>query len=198
MRRVTRTIRSLKPNVGREEASQYFTGGPRGLVAGLLRGRAQSMAELHIPFHLFQVKITNSGRCESRFFALDAVEGVLDLYEFPRLPNEQQLISLQTRNALPSLLPVERAHERLLSKVRRVVFSRGFIRLRNLQLEASAIAGEVYVPYWVCFRGSDQMVKFEILDAVRRKPEGGKLRHLVENWLRTSSASGTTMGFEDR
>lgn len=190
---VAETIRSLKPNVSREDALRHFAGGVRGVAADFLRGRARSMAELYIPYHLFHVKIRNSGREETRIYALDAVEGTLDLFEFPELPGERELVTLKTRNALPCRLPVDRTREQLLGKVRRVVFSRGFARLRDLQMEAKAVPGDLYVPYWVCFRGDDHAAKLEIMDAVRRRPEGGKVRRLVEDWLRSSSTgSGAT------
>lgn len=156
------------------------------MAANFLGGRARSMAWLYIPYRLFHVTITNSGREETRIYALDAVEGTLDLFEFPEPPGERELVTLQTRNALPPRLTADQASERLLAKVRRVVFSRGFARLRDLQMEARAVPVDLYVPYWICFRGDDPAAKLEILDAVRRRPEGGKVRRLVEDWLRSS------------
>ena len=64
--------------------------------------------------------------------------------------------------------------EELIGKVRRLVFARGFLRLRDLQMEAVATAGNLYLPYWVCFRGTAEALKLDILDAVRRRPEGAK------------------------
>lgn len=194
MQNVGETIRILKPNVSREEAIRHFTAGAGGVLAAVLRGRARSIAELYIPYRLFQVKITNHGHEESRIYALDTVEGTLDSFEFSELPREHEVVTLKTRNALPSRLAAEQMREQLIGKVRRVVFSRGFVRLRDLQIEANAVEGNVYLPYWVCFRGRDQMAKLEILDAVRRKPEGGKVRELVEGWLR-STAAGNDAGF---
>jgi hypothetical protein len=180
------TIRSLKPNVSREEALLHFTGGARGGAARILQGRARSMAELYIPYRLFQVKIKNGGREESRIYGLDAVEGTLDLFEFPKFPAEQELVTLKTRNFLPCRLAAEQMKEKLIDKVRRLLFSRGFVRLRDLQMEATAIAGDLYLPYWVCFRGSERAAKLEIMDAMRRRSEGGKVRGLVRDWLQSS------------
>ena len=189
MQTVAETIRSLKANVSREEALRHFTGGLRGVGAGVIRGRARSIAELYIPYRLFRVKISNRGREETRIFALDAVEGTLDLFEFPELPGESEVVALKTRNALPCRLAAEQMQEQLMGKVRRLVFSRGFLRLRDLQMEATAIAGNLYLPYWVCFRGGAQVARLEILDAVRRKAEGGKVRGLVQDWLRGNSGA---------
>ena len=196
---VAETIRSLKPNVSREEALRHFTAGIRGMAANCSRGRARSLAELYIPYRLFHVTIRNSGREETTIYALDAVEGTLDLFEFPEPPGERELVPLQTRNVLPSRLKADQARKRLLDKVRRVVFSRGFARLRDLQMAAQAVPGDLYVPYWVCFRGADYAAHLEILDAVRRRPEGTKVRRLVEDWLRSSPTvlSATESIFSD-
>ena len=187
MQSVGETIRSLKPNVSREEALRHFTSGVQGVAAGVIRGRAQSIAELYIPYRLFRVKITNRGREETRTFALDSVEGTLDLFEFPELPGESEVVEIKSRNVLPCRLAAEEMQEQLMGKVRRLVFSRGFLRLRDLQMEATAVAGELHLPYWICFRGNAEAVRLEILDAVRRRSEGGKVRELVQDWLKASS-----------
>ena len=184
-------VRSLRANVTRDEALRHFTGGARGLAAAVLRGRARSMAELYIPLRLFRVKIRNGGSEDNRIYALDAAEGTLDLFEFLEMPGERQLLTVESRNALASLLSAEQARERLMEKVQRVVFSRGFMRLRDFQVDA-ALADEFHVPYWVCFRGTGQSAKLEIMDAVRRRLEGGKMRQLVERWLQDSSMNSST------
>ncbi len=186
MQSAPETIRSLKPNVSREDALRHFTEGTRAVAADILRGRPRSMADLYIPYRLFEANIRNDGREEKKIYAIDAVEGTLDLFSFPQLPAEQELLTVKTRNFLPSRLRPEQATEKLIDKVRRLLFLRGFSRLRNPQIESSAIGDTLYLPYWVCFRGSDRAAKLEILDAVRRKSEGGKMRALVRDWLQSS------------
>jgi len=75
------------------------------------------------------------------------------------------------------------AAEVAISRVRRLLYSRGFFRMRDLHLTATALPGDVHVPYWVGFRGRGQNANFSVLDAVRRRPEGGKMRQIVVNWL---------------
>ncbi len=186
MGNVSETIRSLRPNVSRQQALRHFTGGARGVVAGILQGRARSIAELYIPYRLYRVRITNGEREESRTYALDAVEGTLDLFEFPELPAERELETINTRNFVPSRLTAEQSTEKLIDKVRRVLFLRGFVRLRDLRMEATAIEGDFYLPYWICFRGNDAVAKLEILDALRRRSEGAKVCRLVQDWLQSS------------
>lgn len=186
MQSTPETISSLKPNVSREDALRHFTEGTRAVAADILRGPARSMADLYIPYRLFQVNIRNDGREEKKIYAIDAVEGTLDLFSFPQLPPEQGLLTVKTRNFLPSRLQPEQATEKLIDKVRRLLFSRGFSRLRNPEIEAAAIGDNLYFPYWVCFRGREHAAKLEIMDAVRRKSEGGKVRAMVRDWLESS------------
>ena len=182
-------IRSLKPNVSREEAIRHFSNGVVNGAAKLLRGPVRSLAELYIPYRLFQVKIRSAGREQNQTFAMDAVLGVLDLYQLPAPTADDQFLTLQTRNVLPVGLDAAQAEERLIEKVRRMIFTHGFFRVRDLKIEAIPLSGEICVPYWVCFRGSSERVHLAVLDAVRRRPEGAKVRRLVEAWLRSDAGA---------
>jgi hypothetical protein len=179
-------IRSLKPNVTREEAIRNFSGGIVNSAANWIRGPVHSIAELYIPFRLFQVKIRSAGREQNQTFGMDAVAGVMDLYQLPALADDRQFLALETRNVLPAALDPFEAEERLIAKVRRMVFSQGFFRVRDLKIEVVPEEGEICVPYWICFRGSQDTLRLAVLDAVRRRPEGAKVRRLVENWLRST------------
>ena len=187
----TTRIRSLKPNVTREEAVRYFSEGAVNRAAALIRGPVHSLAELYIPFRLFEVSIRSAGREQHQTFALDAVCGVLDLYRFPAQSADEQVIALQTRNVLPTGVDESQAANLLIEKVRRMVFARGFFRVRDLRIEANAIPGEICMPYWVGFRGSREKVSLAVLDAVRRRPEGAKVRRLIEEWLRSPDGDRT-------
>ena len=177
-------IRSLKPNVSREQAIQHFSAGALNRVANLTRGRIRAIAELYIPYRTLRVKITSGGREQCRIFGLDAVQGVLDLFEFPVHPAYSDLLTVETRNVLPASLDDLRLRERIIAKVRRIVFAQGFFKLRDLQIDAQVIPGDYCIPYWVCFRGGDERAHLAVLDAVRRKREGAKVRHMIEEWLR--------------
>jgi hypothetical protein len=178
-------IRTLKPNVTREEAIRHFSGGMANGVTDLIRGQVRSLAELYIPFRLFQVKICSAGREQNQTFALDAVCGVLDLYQ---LAAENDLLTIQTRNVVPVGLDISHAQDLLIAKVRRMIYTRGFFRVRDLKIDAIPLpGGDICVPYWVAFRGSGDTVQLAVLDAVRRRPEGAKVRRLVEDWLRSDA-----------
>jgi hypothetical protein len=181
-------IRSLKANVTREEAIRHFTNGVLNGAVELIRGPVRSLAEFYIPYRLFEVRIRSAGREQTQTFAMDAVRGILDLYQLPSVAADDQLLTLQTRNVLPADLNAAQAEERVIAKVRRMIFTQGFFRIRDLKIEATPVSGEICVPYWVCFRGSGDRAHLAILDAVRRRPEGAKVRRLVEEWLRSDSA----------
>ena len=136
---------------------------------------------------MFQVKISSGGREQNKTFALDAVRGSLDLYQLPVLTADDRYLTLQTRNVLAVEMSASQSADRLIEKVRRMVFTQGFFRVRNLKIEADPIPGEICIPYWVCFRGAGEQVHLAVLDAVRRRSEGAKVRRLVEEWLRSDA-----------
>ncbi len=79
-------IRSLRPNVTREEATEHFSSGLFDFLRETTFGPLHSVADFYIPFRLFQVEILNGGKRDQRIFGLDAVNGSLDLYHFEQLP----------------------------------------------------------------------------------------------------------------
>ncbi len=179
-------IRSLKPNVTREEAIQLFSPRePAGLFFRVASGPLRSVADFYIPFRLFQVEILNHGKRDQRVLGLDAVSGSLDLYGFEQLPGAEDVIGVETRNCPEPLLDDAQAAELTVGKLRRVLFSGGFFRIRDLHITAEPVPAELYIPYWVGFRGNGVRAHFAVMDAVRRRPEGAKVRHLLQNWLTT-------------
>jgi hypothetical protein len=181
-------IRSLKANVTREEAMQQFSSGVFDFLRDTTFGPLRSVADFYIPFRLFQIEILNGGKRDQRIFGLDAVNGSLDLYHFEQLPGERELTYLETRNCSEVLLG-EEGNQIVIAKVQRLLFSTGFFRMRNLRITAEPIAGEIYVPYWVGFRGRGLRARLAVIDAVRRKPEGARVRQLLRTWLTSIRAA---------
>jgi len=178
-------IRSLRANVTRQQAEEHFSSaGPISMLKGLVSGPLRSVADIYIPFRLFRVEITEHERVRSQFLAVDVVKGNLDLYQFDDVP---EVAVLETRNCPPGILDEERARQLVVEKFRRVVFSQGFFRLRSPQFSATALPGEIHVPYWVAFRGQGAHAHLEVIDAVRRRTEGAKLRRMIEEWLGSSA-----------
>lgn len=182
-------ICSLKPNVTREQAIEQLTAtGATRLLRTLTAGPLRSVAELYVPFRLYRAHISNRGRLDESLVAIDAVAGTLDLFRFDHVPSDEETIALDTRNHVATALPETLARERLIAKLRRVAYQRGFFRLQDLAITAEAVS-DLYIPYWLGFRGSNGRARVTVLDAVRRRLEGAKMRRLVENWLLSNSPS---------
>jgi hypothetical protein len=181
-------IRSLKPNVSFEEACRQFSGGSLlGYARQAAFGPLHSMAKFYIPFRLFKVQVLNRGKTQIYWLGLDLVTGSLNCYAFAQPPDGEEFISLETRNCIPASVPDAAANSLMIAKVRRLVFSSGFFGVRNLRISAQAVPEEIHVPYWAGFRGAGMQVHVAVMDAVRRRMEGVKVRQLLRTWLLQSS-----------
>jgi hypothetical protein len=179
-----RTIRSLRPNVTREEAIQAFTAsGPASLFWKLRSGSLQRIADAYIPFRIYRVRFPAAGAQRTHLFALDAVDGSLDLFEFPAPPGDAETVTVSTRNHPPPALSEPRSLVLLRDKVLRVIFQQGFFKLRNVKLEIEQLPGEIHLPYWLGFYGTQEDLRCRVLDAVRRRIEGARASALFEQWL---------------
>jgi hypothetical protein len=180
----TSPIRTLKPNVTQEEAVRTFSApGLSALYWRMRGGPLQKIAGAYVPFRLYRVRYELGRAPQTRLFALDAVDGSLDLFEFPRIPGEQELLSVDGRNRLTPALSDERALELLREKVLRIIFQQGFFKLREPRLDVSREICEMYLPYWLGFYGSQEAVRCRVMDAVRRRIEGAKASAFFEQWL---------------
>jgi hypothetical protein len=177
-------IRSLKPNVTREQAIAQLasTGFSRYFRNGFF-GPLRSVAEFYVPFRLFRTRILNRGVVDDKLVALDAVSGTLDLFQFDHLPDETETVQVETRNCASAELEDSRARDLLIAKLRRVLYSGGFFRVRDLSITAAPLEDELFLPYWLGFRGAGAQARVSVIDAVRRRPEGAKVRRLFEHWV---------------
>jgi hypothetical protein len=167
--RASMSIEALKPNVSQSDALRKFSAaGPVGLLRNLRLGPLQRIAEVYVPFHLYRVNYNLGREPQSRLFAIDAVEGSLDLFEFPSPPTQDQLARIETRNALPTNLGDEQSQE--------------LFKLRDAHLTIEHIPLELHLAYWLAFYGRDT-VRCRVLDATRNRIEGAKATALFETWL---------------
>jgi hypothetical protein len=175
------SIRTLKPNVNKEEALRAFSAaGFSGLYWRMRGGPLRRIADVYVQYFLFRVKY---GPARPRLFAIDAVDGSLDLFEFPRIPSDPELLPVDGRNRLKAALAEERAAELLREKALRVIFQQGFFKLREHRLKITPVPSELHLPYWLGFYGSDGAVRCRVMDAVRRRMEGAKASAFFEQWL---------------
>jgi hypothetical protein len=177
------SISSLKPNVSREDALRKFTSaGLRTLYWRICNGPLQRIAEVYVPFFLYRVKYDLGNSTQTCFLAIDAVEGSLDLFQFPRVPEQSQLFTIETRNHLRCSLSHARAAELLRHKALRVVFQQGFFKLGKPNLEVARQPIDLHLPYWLALYGKE-VVHCRVMDAVRRRIEGAKASAFFEDWL---------------
>jgi hypothetical protein len=183
VRRISEFIQTLKPKVSQTAALRKFsTVGPAALLRALRLGPLQRIAEVYVPFHLYRVNYDLGREHQSRLFAIDAVEGSLDLFEFPSLPNPNELVQIETKNALPASLSDSAAENLLREKVLRVIFQQGFFKFRDANLTIERFPLDLHLSYWLAFHGKDT-ARCRVLDATRNRIEGTKASALFESWL---------------
>jgi hypothetical protein len=176
-------IQTLKPNVTQQEALRTFSSvGPSTLYWRMRSGPLRRIADVYVPYWLYRVQYNLGRAAHATLFAIDAVNGSLDLFTFPRIPEENQLVSIHTRNRVAPALPQSAAEALLRQKVLRVIFQQGFFKVSDLQLEIALLPLEVHVPYWLGFYGN-AAARCRVLNAVRRRIEGAKASALFESWL---------------
>ena len=179
-----KVIRTLRPNVTREEAIQKFSEFSLASLYWKVRGGTlQRIAEAYIPYRVYHVRFPVRGVQRARFFALDAVNGSLDLFEFNAAPGDAETISVSTRNHPTAMLGEARSEELLRDKILRLVFQQGFFKIGGINLEIERLPGEIYLPYWLGFYGAPENLRCRVLDAVRRRIEGARASALFEHWL---------------
>jgi len=177
-------IRTLKPNVTEKEAMRTFSAsGISALLWRMRSGPLRMIAAAYVPFRLYRVRYELGRTPCTRLFALDAVDGSLDLFEFPRVPDDRELLSLDSRNRLTPALSEDRAAELLREKVLRIVFQQGFFKLREPRLDITREHCEIYLPYWLGFYGGGETLRCRVMDAMRRRIEGAKASAFFEHWL---------------
>lgn len=177
-------IQILRPNVTEQDALRAFSSsGPSAFYWRWKSGPLQRIADVYVPFRLFRVHYQLGKAPHSRLFALDAVHGTLDLFEFPRVPVGEQLQTIETKNYLLPSLSQDRAEELLREKVWRIIFQQGFFKIREARLDIAREPAEIHLPYWLGLYNSPTGVRCRVMDAVRRRMEGAKACHFFEEWL---------------
>ncbi len=176
-------IQTLKPNVTQQEALHAFSGvGPSTLYWRMRSGPLRRIADVYVPYWLYRVQYNLGREAHATLFAIDAVNGSLDLFTFPNAPDAKDLVSIHTRNRVPPSLQHASAEALLRQKVLRVIFQQGFFKVRDLRLEITLQPLGLHVPYWLGFYGH-AAARCRVLNAVRRRMEGAKASVLFESWL---------------
>src|ERR1700692_3041709 len=139
-----KVIRSLKPNVTRDDAIAAFTAsGPASWYWKMRSGSLQSIADAYLPFRVYRVRYHMGGAPRSHYFALDAVDGSLDLFEFSVPPGEAETVAVSSRNHPAPALSQDRSDELLRDKVLRLIFQQGFFKVNNVNPETDKLPGAI-------------------------------------------------------
>lgn len=178
------TILSLPANVSQTEAFREFqsTRLP-SLVWRLGNGPLQRIAPLYLPVALYRLRYQLGRVSRTRYFAIDQVEGSLDLFEFSHALADTDLHTIETQNKIAPALSCGGTETLLREKGLRLIFQQGFFRLSRLRLELDCVISQFHIPYWLGFYGRDGGLRCRALDAVRRRMEGPKATLLFERWL---------------
>jgi hypothetical protein len=177
-------IRCLKPGVSQQEAVRAFRpGGLFSFYRQVRQGALVRVADAYVPFRLYQVSYQFGRASHTRLFAMDDVDGSLDLFEFPRAPEPARMEEIETRNYLRAALVAAQGESLLREKVLRIVFQQGIFKMRDPRMEISREADVFFIPYWLGFYGKDGALRCRVLDAVRRRMEGAKAAAFFEQWL---------------
>jgi hypothetical protein len=174
----------MKPGVSRQEAVRAFRpGGFFSFYRQVRQGALVRVADAYVPFRLYQVNYQFGRALHTRLFAMDDVEGSLDLFEFPRAPEAARMEEIETRNHLRAALEAGQGESLLREKVLRIVFQQGIFKMRELNMAIAREADVFFIPYWLGFYGKDGALRCRVLDAVRRRMEGARAAAFFEQWL---------------
>src|SRR3954471_10491471 len=161
-------VTTLRPRISGSEAQQLFSrGGLSGRAQEAILGPFRSMAEMYVPFDVFRIAIQNGAARDVCLLGVDAASGSLDPYRFERIPDHAECIEVNTRNLLPRNISPEQSSATAEERVRRMIYSRGFGRVRRLEFSTELALPNLYVPYWIGFFGPDNNLRISVLDAVR-------------------------------
>ncbi len=156
-----------------------------GTSLGEMRlGRLRAVIGIHLPYHLFQVSTADN---DAVLLAIDAVSGEMDLYRFDEMPAITDHAPAVERR-IPVALSVEVARRRLSDRTLRMIFLKGFFRLRHPKIDCVYV-GEILLPYWIGLFERRDRVKLEVIDACRGQFEGEKVREVVRQSLERFSST---------
>jgi hypothetical protein len=176
-------IQTLKPNVTQQEAMRTFSGASLSTLYWQIRsGPLRRIADVYVPYWLYRVEYNMGRAAHSTLFAIDAFNGSLDLFTFPRIPDSTDLVRVHSRNYVAPSLQPSGAETLLRQKVLRIIFQQGFFKVGDLNLSMARQALDLHVPYWLGFYGHTA-ARCRVLNGVRRRMEGAKASALFESWL---------------
>ncbi|MBO0723357.1 MAG: hypothetical protein J2P41_21215 [Blastocatellia bacterium] len=172
-------ISTHKPNVTRARATGMFLDAFRELRYGRLR----IVIDFYLPYYLFLVKMETSRKVVDSLYGIDAVTGRLDPYRFDQPMSPETLREVETGYSLPLQISPQEALSKLGEKLRRLLLMENVFKAGGWNLSGELIES-FYMPYWVGVYRRGERARLEVIDAVRGRLEGAKVRELVEGWFK--------------
>ncbi len=145
-------------------------------------GRLRLVMDFCVPFRLFRLKLENGKQTRELLMAADMVTGGLDPYQFPEEPASEELVRIDPPRRAPILLSERGALKLLEERMKREAFQKGFFKLGELKITGELISS-FYLPYWVGVYERNEQAGLEVIDALRGRFEGAKLREIVTEWF---------------
>jgi hypothetical protein len=184
-------MKSLAATITRDEAIRTFKArGMLSRLAAATRGPLQSTALVAVPLAVFRVKCGANHESES-FYAIDLVRGGLDPIELPGFPGLP--LCDHDQAVLPCNISEAEARQRLIDRLRRLAYRRGFFRIREMSFHAQP-AGRVAMPYYIGLFGYGERASLQVTNAVTGQREGMRAVALITEWLRAGEGLPTVPG----
>lgn len=170
-------ITSITPITTREQAIALF----RGRLGQFRYGRLRLVVDYYIPYRFFQLTWGGARKRTTTCFAADAVTGGLDLIEFNQLPTEQEKSSFETERFAENRIGEDEALRLVRERTMRLIFMKGFFKLSRVEMNIELVAS-LHIPYWVGVYEQRGVAHLEIINALRGRFEGSKLREILAEW----------------
>lgn len=155
-------------------------------------GRLRLAFDFYVPFRLFKVTVDDGRKIIDSLLAIDASTAKLDLIQFDAIPAADERHQIESERPLP-VSPIsvdeQEAFKRLEEKMMRSVFMKGFFRLAGWRISGELVE-VLYLPYWVGVYERRGQAHLEIIDALRGRFEGAKIREIVGEWFSEVNSVG--------
>jgi len=171
-------ITSIKPNISREQAVAKF----RGRFNELRHGRLRMVADFYVPYRFFRMNCSDGRSSTNTFIAADAGAGKLDLIQFDQLPEEGHCMAVDTAMFAEERVDEEGAYRLVRENMMRSIFMKGFFKLSRPNVEIE-LATSLHIPYWIGVYERSGRAHLEIINALRGRFEGAKLREMAAEWF---------------
>lgn len=171
-------ITSVKPNISREQAVAKFC----GRFSALRHGRPRIVTDFYVPYRFFRLTWNDGRSSPDVFIAADAGAGKLDLIQFDQLPEEGGRTTVDTAMVAEERVNEDEAYRMVRESMTRSIFLKGFFKLSRVSVDIE-LATSLHIPYWVGVYERSDRAHLEIINALRGRFEGAKLRELVTEWF---------------